>query len=151
MLEHAPPAPQAAGILKGPSCSSSVPLSCNLRCNPDRSTTTEGEQRSRSPDLLDAHEGAVRDVPSFLLFTRDAHDDHGAVAGRFRAHADVGRSPVLVTDREHDLGVSRLERAGTAHVPGCAVRNRGARFGPAGLIWMVHRLLVQVGWPKCVF
>src|SRR3954452_3647462 len=87
----------------------------------------------RSPDLLDAHEGAVRDVTSFLLFTRDAHDDHMAVASCFRAHADVGRSPVVVTDREHDLRVSGLERAGTAHVPGCAVREHGARVGPAGL------------------
>src|SRR4051794_6816272 len=105
----------------------------------------------RSPDLLDAHDGAVRDVTSFLLFTRDAHDDHMAVASRFRADADVGRSPVLVTDREQDLGVSRLERAASAHVPGCAVRGRAARFGPAGSFRMVHRLLVQVGWPKCVF
>src|SRR3954454_1455623 len=136
MLEHAPPAPQAAGILKGPSCSSSVPLSCNLRCNPDRSTTTEGEQRSRSPDLLDAHEGAVRDVPSFLLFTRNAHDDHGAVASRLRADADVGRSPVVVTDREHDLRISRLERAGTAHVP--RVRRSGSRSKV--------RLLVHFEW-----
>src|SRR3954451_16592880 len=99
----------------------------------------------RSPDLLDAHEGAVRDLAGFLLFTRDAHDDHMAVASRFRADADVGRSPVLVTDREHDLGVSRLERAGTAHVPGCAVRNRGARFGPAGSFGMVPMPSVQFG------
>src|SRR3954469_21866452 len=104
--------------------------------------------RAMRRDLLDAHDGAVQDVPSFLLFTRDAHDNHGAVASRFRAHADVGRSPVIITDREQDLGVSRLERAGTAHVPGCAVRNRGARFGPAGLIWMVHMLLVQSELPK---
>src|SRR3954462_807691 len=88
--------------------------------------------RAMRRDLLDAHEGAVRDVPSFLLFTRDAHDDHIAVASCFRADADVGRSPVLVTDRQQDLGVSRLERAASAHVPGCAVRNRGAMFGPAG-------------------
>src|SRR3954463_14229461 len=99
----------------------------------------------RSPDLLNAHEGAVRDVTRFLLFTRDAHDDHVAVASRFRADADVGRSPVLVPDREQDLGVSRLERAGTAHGPGCAVRNRGARFGPAGPFRTVPMLVVQFG------
>src|SRR4051795_12586546 len=92
--------------------------------------------RPASPDLLDAHEGAVRDVPSFLLFTRNAHDDHMAVAGCFRAHPDVGRSPALVTDREQDLGVSRLERAGTAHVP--RVRRSGSRSKV--------RLLVHFEW-----
>src|SRR4051794_38394908 len=152
MSHHTP----IRGILKGPSCSPPVLLRWSLRCNPDRSATTEGEQQSRSPDLLDAHEGAVRDVTRFLLFTRDAHDDHGAVAGRFRADADVGRSPVLVTDREHDLGISRLERAASAHVPGCAVRNRGARFGPAGLrlcggprlIWRVRGTAGAGGPPR---
>src|SRR3954470_24838413 len=63
-----------------------------------------------------------------------------AVAGRFRAHPDVGRSPVLVTDREHDLGVSRLERAGTAHVPWCAVRGCAARFGCWFTLNGSHRL-----------
>src|SRR5215218_3651456 len=104
--------------------------------------------RAMRRDLLDAHDGAVRDVPSFLLFTRDAHDNHGAVASRFRAHADVSRSPVIITDREQDLGVSRLERAASAHVPWCAVRNRGARFGSAGSIGMVHMLSVQSELPN---
>src|SRR4051812_39016558 len=104
--------------------------------------------RAMRRDLVDAHDGAVRDVPSFLLFTRDAHDNHGAVASRFRAHAEVGRSPVIITDREQDLGVSRLERAASAHAAWCAVRNRGARFGPAGSFRMVHMLSVQSELPN---
>src|SRR4051794_39754717 len=42
-------------------------------------------------------------------------------------------------------GVSRLERAASAHLPWCAVRNCIARFGPAGSLWTVHTLSAQFG------
>jgi len=39
-----PPLAESEGIMKGPICSPPVLLPCILRCNPDRSATTEGER-----------------------------------------------------------------------------------------------------------
>src|SRR3954466_3287189 len=85
--------------------------------------------RPRSPDLLDADDGAVRELARFLPLPRDIQHNHVTMPRRLGIDPDVSRSAVTVGHGEHDLGISgaRPERiACVSHAPCCAVWERAA-------------------------
>src|SRR4051812_33008558 len=112
--------------------------------------------RPRSPDLLDADDGAVRELARFLPLPRDIQHNPVAVPHRLGIDPDVSRSAVAVDHGEHDLRVSGAwpERiAYGSHAPCCAVRVHAASTRRCGAFAGIGPLPSQEGiansdWPR---
>ncbi len=73
----------------------------------------DADERSRreppsdgSPDLFDAHDGAVRDCARVLPLTGEVHHDHGAVPCGLWIDPDVSRPAIREVHGEHNVRVA---------------------------------------------